>query len=189
MRGYLYSFYAGTGTRGCCSSEPCSWQNCAWCCCRRGPWAEKSPAGETYRKFCSLPSLTGFLRSRHTALLLSFAAAEICRLRWNWFYLILLVCLDVINYSSPLPSFHQFVTNPTAQQLNGTGREHKVLLLLFQVQLSIMSQRTSFLGARFCSHYYHYCTCTIGLNSRRKLSQIATKFMKSFLPLRFPTIQ
>ena len=66
-----------------------------------------------------------------TLLLLSFAAAEICRLRWNWFYLILLVCLYVINYSSPLPSFHQFVTNPTAQQLNGTGREHEVLLLLF----------------------------------------------------------
>ena len=99
-----------------------------------------------------------------TALLLSFAAAEICRLRWNWFYLIILACLSVIGYSSPLPSFHQFVTNPTAQQLNGTGREHKVLLPLFQVQLSIMSQRTSFLGARFCSHYHHYCTCTIGLN-------------------------
>ena len=62
-------------------------------------------------------------------LLLSFLAAEICRLRWNWFYLILLACLDVIDYSSPLPSFHQFVTNPTAQQLNGTGREHEVLLL------------------------------------------------------------
>ena len=79
-----------------------------------------------------------------TALLLSFVATEICRLRWNWFYLILLVCLDVINYSSPLPSFHQFVTNPTTQQLNGTGRQHEVLLLLCQVnsfQLSIMPRR------------------------------------------------
>ena len=66
-----------------------------------------------------------------TLLLLSFAVTEICRLRWNWFYLILLMCLNVINYTSPLPSFHQFVTNPTAQQLNGTGREHEVLLLLF----------------------------------------------------------
>ena len=56
-------------------------------------------------------------------LLLSFVATEICRLRWNWFYLILLHCLDSINYSSPLPSLHQFVTNPTAQQLNATGRE------------------------------------------------------------------
>ena len=55
-------------------------------------------------------------------LLLSSVAAEVCRLRWSWFYLILLHCLDSINYSSPLPSFHQFVANPTAQQLNGTGR-------------------------------------------------------------------
>ena len=51
---------------------------------------------------------------------------EICRLKWNWFFLILLAALDVVNYSSPLPSFHQFVTNPTVQQLNGTGREGKV---------------------------------------------------------------
>ena len=35
------------GKRGCCSSEPCSWQSCAWCCCRRGPRAEKNQAGET----------------------------------------------------------------------------------------------------------------------------------------------
>ena len=53
----------------------------------------------------------------------SFVATEICRLRWNWFYLILLHCVDAISYSSPLPSLHQFITNPTAQQLNGTGRE------------------------------------------------------------------
>ena len=67
VQGYLYSsFYAGTGTRGCCSSEPCSWQNCAWCCCRRGPRAEKNSAGETCRKFCSLSSQTGFLRSHCT---------------------------------------------------------------------------------------------------------------------------
>lgn len=61
--------------------------------------------------------------------IVSFVATEICRLRWNWFYLILLASLDVINYSSPLPSFHQFVTNPTPQQLNGTGRELQVLYI------------------------------------------------------------
>ena len=74
-------------------------------------------------------------------LLLSFAATEICRLRWNWFYLILLGCLDVINYSSPLPSFHQFITNPTAQQLNGAGREHEVYCycVVNSLQLSTMS--------------------------------------------------
>ena len=130
VQGYLYSSFCtctGIGKRGCCSSEPCSWQNCAWCCCRRGPRAEKNQAGEMCEKFCSVSSQTGFLQSHHTALLLSFAAAEICRLRWNWFYLIILACLSVIGYSSPLPSFHQFVTNPTAQQLNGTGREHEVL--------------------------------------------------------------
>ena len=42
--------YISTGTRGelcgCCDSEACSWQNCLWCCCRRGPRAEKNPAGE-----------------------------------------------------------------------------------------------------------------------------------------------
>ena len=59
-------------------------------------------------------------------LLLFFVATEVCRLRWNWFYLILVVSLNVIDYSSPLPSFHQFVTNPTAQQLNGGGKEHEV---------------------------------------------------------------
>jgi len=62
-----------------------------------------------------------------STLLLPFVAAEICRLRWNWLYLILLVCLDAINSNSPLPSLHQFVTNPTAQQLNGTGRGNKAI--------------------------------------------------------------
>ena len=42
--------FASAGTRGelcgCCGSESCSWQNCLWCCCRRGPRAEKNPAGE-----------------------------------------------------------------------------------------------------------------------------------------------
>ena len=52
-----------------------------------------------------------------------YVATEICRLKWNWLYLIILHCLESIGYSSPLPSLHQFVTNPTAQQLNGTGRE------------------------------------------------------------------
>ena len=52
-----------------------------------------------------------------------YVATEICRLKWNWLYLIILHSLESIGYSSPLPSLHQFVTNPTAQQLNGTGRE------------------------------------------------------------------
>ena len=46
------------GTRGCCSSEPCSWQSCAWCCCRRGPRAEKNPAGETCKKLQALARQT-----------------------------------------------------------------------------------------------------------------------------------
>ena len=50
---------------------------------------------------------------------------EICRLKWNWFFLILTSTLKVVNFTSPLPSLHQFVTNPTAHQLNGTGREVK----------------------------------------------------------------
>ena len=74
---------------------------------------------------CKLTSKPNWIFFKVT-LLLSFVATEICRLRWNWFYMILLACLNVIDYSSPLPSFHQFVTNPTAQQLNGTGREHEV---------------------------------------------------------------
>ena len=55
-------------------------------------------------------------------LLLSSVAAEVCRLRWNWFYLIYFSIVWIQSTTAPLPSFHQFVANPTAQQLNGTGR-------------------------------------------------------------------
>ena len=45
------------GTQGelceCCGSEHCSWQSCLWCCCRRGPRAEKSPKGKI--KYPELP--------------------------------------------------------------------------------------------------------------------------------------
>ena len=58
----------------------------------------------------------------------SFVATEICRLRWNWLYLILVSPL-IISYNSIMSSFHQFVTNPTAQQLNGTEMEDKVKFL------------------------------------------------------------
>ena len=56
-----------------------------------------------------------------------FVATEICRLRWNWFYLILVSPLVYISYTSTLSSFHQFVTNPTAPQLNVTEEENKVM--------------------------------------------------------------
>ena len=59
----------------------------------------------------------------------SFVAREICRLRWNWFYLILASPLMFISYSSIMSSFHQFVSNPTAQQLNGTEMEDRVNLV------------------------------------------------------------
>ena len=74
-----------------------------------------------YQKLSTLELNFHYRLSSHY--LNSFVATEICRLRWNWFYLILLHCLDSINYNSPLPSLHQFVTNPTAQELNATGRE------------------------------------------------------------------
>ena len=55
-----------------------------------------------------------------------YVATEICRLRWNWLYLILVSLLLFISYTSIISSFHQFITNPTAQQLNGTEKEDKV---------------------------------------------------------------
>ena len=63
------------------------------------------------------------------------AATEICRLRWNWFYLILVSPLLMISYTSILSSFHQFITNPTAQQLNGTGKEDKVKNYCYNVRV------------------------------------------------------
>lgn len=56
----------------------------------------------------------------------SFPAREIHRLKWNWFFLIALTSLDVINYSSPLSTLHQFIINPSAQVLNGTTVESSV---------------------------------------------------------------
>ena len=48
------------GTQGelceCCGSERCSWQSCLWCCCRKGPRAEKSPKGKI--KYPELPCHT-----------------------------------------------------------------------------------------------------------------------------------
>ena len=71
------------------------------------------------------------MQPRHKILffIASLVATEICRLRWNWFYLILLAPVISISYNSIISSFHQFVTNPTAEQLNGTWKEDKVKVI------------------------------------------------------------
>ena len=56
---------------------------------------------------------------------------EIRRLKWNWLFLMLVCTLETINYTSVLPTFHQFITNPTAEVLNETGRLDKVSLVLY----------------------------------------------------------
>ena len=79
----------------------------------------------------SFPLIQSFMHGTSilcVTLYIASSEKEICRLKWNWFFLILLGILHGVNLSSPLPSLHQFVTNPTAQQLSGTGREGKVVL-------------------------------------------------------------
>ena len=54
----------------------------------------------------------------------TYTAKEIRRLKLNWLFLILLCILETINYTSTLPTFHQFVTNPTSESMavNETGK-------------------------------------------------------------------
>ena len=39
------------------------------------------------------------------------------RLRWNWFYIVLASSLVSLGSSSPLGTFHQFLTNPNAETM------------------------------------------------------------------------
>ena len=79
-----------------------------------------------------------------------YVATEICRLRWNWFYLILVNPLLFISYTSIISSFHQFITNPTAQQLNGTEKENKVSQSTVTLFTSITSIMHHGIAMDFC---------------------------------------
>ena len=48
------------------------------------------------------------------------AAWEIWRLRLNFFVVMVLSFLGGIGYTSTLSTFHQYVTNPREEDLNGT---------------------------------------------------------------------
>ena len=48
------------------------------------------------------------------------------RLRINFFVIIVLGFLGGIGYTSILSSFHQFITNPTYEDLEGTRYHHLV---------------------------------------------------------------
>jgi len=54
-----------------------------------------------------------------TTILPCSLAKELWRLRVNFFALLVLVLAN-IGYMSPLASLHQFVTNPTLEEQNGT---------------------------------------------------------------------
>ena len=54
-------------------------------------------------------------------------AKELWRLRVNFFVLLVLLFTSV-GYVSPLASLHQFVTNPTLEEQNGTQKVRNQLL-------------------------------------------------------------
>ena len=54
---------------------------------------------------------------------------ELWRLRFNWLFTVLMVPLYSVSQIGISSSFHQFVTNPTAEQIrNGTYKEVKTNL-------------------------------------------------------------
>ena len=54
---------------------------------------------------------------------------ELWRLRLNFFVLLVLSFTGGIGYSAVLSSLHQFVINPTVEELNGTVKVHTCPLL------------------------------------------------------------
>ena len=54
---------------------------------------------------------------------------ELWRLRLNFFVLLVLSFTGGIGYSAVLSSLHQFVINPTVEELNGTVKVHTQIVL------------------------------------------------------------
>ena len=58
-----------------------------------------------------------------TIIILLDPRQEIWRLRLNWLFLIITGSLYAISYTAISSSFHQFMTNPKANNLNDTAFE------------------------------------------------------------------
>ena len=56
----------------------------------------------------------------------SLSEKDIRRLKWNWAFVSLLCSMISIGYISPLSTIHQFIINPTSEELNKTGH-HEVI--------------------------------------------------------------
>ena len=64
---------------------------------------------------------------------------EICRLKKNWLFMIMVLgCLNIISSSSMFSSFHQFITNPTEEAINKSlpGMK-KVCVIILQLHKNI----------------------------------------------------
>ena len=90
---------------------------CTSCC--RGD--EDKPRGELVQLFhVSDRSIAVFLCSFHAPLPTRGAdpKKEICRLKLNWFFMMMIAALYAISYTSLSSSFHQFITNPKDSSIN-----------------------------------------------------------------------
>ena len=52
----------------------------------------------------------------------AIAGKDITRLKWNWLFVSLVVTIRALNHSAPLPTNHQFIINPTIDNLNITSK-------------------------------------------------------------------
>ena len=55
--------------------------------------------------------------------LMTLTEKDIRRLKWNWFFVSFVSVLRAMNYSTTLPTNHQFIINPTAESLNNLTNE------------------------------------------------------------------
>lgn len=46
---------------------------------------------------------------------------ELCRLRLNFAVLMILLFVSLLSFDGTLPTIHQYVTNPTEQEMNRTA--------------------------------------------------------------------
>lgn len=54
---------------------------------------------------------------------------KLFRLKWNWVFIILSSSLETIASSSPLGTLHQFLTDPTAEDMRKAHLEHLVSIM------------------------------------------------------------
>ena len=75
-------------------------------------------------------------------ILFHHVAKEVWRLRCNFIFLFILGFVGGASYTAPLSSFHQFITNPTADYLDRHNITDDVCVLVIVISLQTVSSQS-----------------------------------------------